>query len=121
MTGVRAFALSDDTLGLGAPLVIHGKFTYSNCNNNCVVTEESADALINVLKTGHETASVSGEGEVRVHCGFFINCVYNGEELEATAKGPLLANETNGETSLTEGERTEENTSELKQQSEDVS
>src|SRR5436190_2230106 len=35
-----------DTLGPGEPLLIHGHFTYSNCNNSCVVTEESADSLI---------------------------------------------------------------------------
>jgi hypothetical protein len=89
-----------DTLGLGAPLIIHGHFTYSGCSGGCVVTEESADSLIEVLKLSHETADVTGEGEVRVHCGFFINCVYNGEELKATAKGPLLSSETNGEATI---------------------
>ena len=90
-----------DTLGEGAPLVIHGNFTYTNCNSgNCTVAEESADSLIEVLRTGHETSSVTGEGEVNVHCGFFINCTYNGEGLESTGKGPLLSSETNGEVSL---------------------
>jgi hypothetical protein len=94
-----------DTLGslanAGSKLVIHGHFTYSNCNNSCTVTEESASALVEVEKTGHETASVIGSGEVRVHCGFFINCVYNGVGLEGTAHGPLLSSETNGDVSLT--------------------
>jgi hypothetical protein len=91
-----------DTLGEGAPLVIHGEFTYTNCNKgSCTVTEESLDSLIEVLRTSHETASVTGEGEVNVHCGFFINCTYNGEGLEGSGKGPLLSSETNGEVTLT--------------------
>jgi hypothetical protein len=92
-----------DTLGeQGSPLLIHGHFTYSGCNNSCVVTEESASSLIEVKKTSHETAKVTGNGEVRVHCGFFINCVYNGTGLEGTSRGPLLAltEKTNGETTL---------------------
>ena len=87
-----------DTLGsLGAPLIIHGGFTYSNCTSGCTVSEVSADSLIEVLKLGHETADVTGEGEVNVHCGIFINCTYNGEGLNGTGKGPLLSSETNGE------------------------
>jgi hypothetical protein len=91
------------TLGLGAPLVIHGNFTYTNCLRNgksCTVTEVSTSSLLSVLKTSHETASVTGEGEVNVHCGIFINCTYNGEGLEATAKGPLLSTAANGEVTL---------------------
>src|SRR5436190_6692057 len=91
-----------DTLMTEGPLLIHGHFTYTNCNNSCVVTEESTDALIEVARTAHETASITGEGEVRVHCGFFINCVYNGEGLAGVAKGKLLSSETNGESSTTE-------------------
>ena len=67
------------TLGLGAPLVIHGNFTYTNCLRNgsaCTVTEVSTDSLIEVLRTSHETSTVTGNGEVNVHCGFFINCTY---------------------------------------------
>ena len=90
-----------DTLGLGAPLIIHGDFTYTNCNNgNCTVTEVSSDALIEVLRLSHETVDVTGEGEVNVHCGFFINCTYNGEGLEGSAKGPLLSTESNGDVSI---------------------
>jgi HPt (histidine-containing phosphotransfer) domain-containing protein len=91
------------TLGLGAPLVIHGNFTYSGClrnGNSCTVTEVSTDSLLSVLKTSHETASVTGEGKVNVHCGLFTNCTYDGEGLEATAKGPLLSTAANGEVTL---------------------
>jgi len=92
-----------DVLGTsGEPLIIHGHFTYTNCNNgSCTVTEVSSDALIEGSATGHDTGSVTGEGEVNVHCGFFINCTYNGEGLEGTGKGPLLSSETNGSVTLT--------------------
>jgi hypothetical protein len=82
------------TLGLGAPLVIHGNFTYTGClrnGNACTVTEVSTSALINVLKTAAETASSTIELEVNVHCGLFFNCTYDGEGLVGTTKGPLLA------------------------------
>jgi hypothetical protein len=93
---------------LGAPLVISGAFTYSACDNNCTATEENSPAEILVLRTGHETASVTGEGLVHLVCGFFINCRYNGTGLEGTGKGPLLSTETNGEVSLTEQEANRE-------------
>jgi RHS repeat-associated protein len=92
------------TLGQGAPLVIHGNFTYSGCLRNgssCTVKEVSTSTLINVLRTEAEKATVTGEGEVNVHCGIFLNCTYNGEGLSGTAKGPLLA-KPNGEVSLNE-------------------
>jgi hypothetical protein len=83
-----------DSLGLGAPLIIHGNFTYTGClrnGNACTATEVSTSALIRVLKTAAETASSTIELEVNVHCGVFLNCTYNGEELVGTTKGPLLA------------------------------
>jgi hypothetical protein len=83
---------------LGAPLTLEGHFTYSSCNAGCQVTEESTSDTIQVLRTGHETAAVTNQFEIRVHCGFFINCVYNGVGLEGTAKGPLLSTAENGET-----------------------
>jgi hypothetical protein len=91
--------------------VILGNFTYSNCfrkklkgEESCTVSEKNGPAEIKVTKTSHETAKVTGKGEVEVLCGSFIQCVYNGEGLEATAKGPLLSSETNGEVSLSEQE-----------------
>jgi len=94
--------LSTKVGAAAAPLVIEGKFTYTNCNGgSCEVKEVTSPSTIEVLRTSHETSSVTGEGEVNVHCGFFINCTYNGEGLEGTGKGPLLSTETNGEVSLT--------------------
>ncbi len=82
------------------PLVIKGKFTYTNCGS-CTATEENGPAQIKVLREGHETASVTGEGLVHVECSG-LNCRYTGTGLKGTAKGPLLSTETNGEVSLTE-------------------
>ncbi|MGE5280785.1 MAG: hypothetical protein ACM3N0_00420 [Chloroflexota bacterium] len=85
--------LSTEVLGLAAPQVIHGHFTYSACEragSSCTVTEESASSLIKILREGHELASVTGEGEVRVHCGLLINCVYKGEKLNGHGLGSLL-------------------------------
>jgi hypothetical protein len=93
--------------GLASPLVIHGSFTYSNCEGGCTATEENSPAEINVEKRAHETADVTsgagaGAGLVHLTCGGFINCRYTGEGLLGTAKGPLLSKETNGEVSLQE-------------------
>jgi len=91
---------------VGPPLI--GAFVYSNCNNNCTAIEENGPPTIEVLKTGHETAEVTGEGLVHVKCGSSIDCSYNGVGLKGTAKGPLLAKKNekgevenpNGEVSL---------------------
>jgi len=85
---------------LGAPQVIEGNFTYTNCGSGCSVSEEGGPSVIEVLKEGHETAKVTGEGEVHVNC-FGINCYYNGEELLGTGKGPLLSTAANGEVDIT--------------------
>ena len=100
-----------DTLesGLGNPLKIHGHFTYTNCVRHkifggteaCTVSEVSADSLIEVLKEGHETGKVTGNGEVKVECGSVINCTYDGENLIGTAKGPLLSTMLNGDVTVT--------------------
>lgn len=92
----------------GNPLLIKGNFTYTSCELNstekCTVTEVSAASLIEVLKQSHETAKVTGEGEVKVKCGLLIDCTFNGEGLAGTAKGPLLSSETNGSVLLDEQE-----------------
>src|SRR5262249_35407352 len=85
-----------------APQVIEGHFTYTNCG--CTVRERAGTtASLEILKEGHETASVVGEALVEVNC-FGIVCTYKGEGLKGTAKGPLLSTETNGEVNLSEQE-----------------
>lgn len=86
---------------LGAPQVIKGNFTYSNCGG-CTVTEENGPVEIKVLKTATETGTVTGEGLVKVVCSGFFTCSYNGEGLSGAAKGPLASTETNGEVKLVE-------------------
>jgi hypothetical protein len=93
-----------DSLGLGAPLVLHGHFSYSGCLRNgssCTVKEVSTSALIEVLRTAAEWASVTFNYEVNMHCGLFINCTYDGENLTGSSKGALSA-PTNGESSTSE-------------------
>ncbi len=92
--------LGDALTASGLPLVIHGTFTYTNCGS-CTATEENGPAEVKVQKSGHETATVTGEGLVHVECSG-LNCRYNGVGLSGTAKGPLLSTETNGEVTLTE-------------------
>jgi len=87
---------------LGNPLVISGKFTYTNCSCGSV-EETSASSTIKVLKLGHELADVTGEGKVHVNC-IGINCEYTGEGLLGHALGPLLSEETNGEVRVEEQE-----------------
>jgi len=84
----------------GAPLVVEGNFTYTNCGS-CTVEEVGGGVEIKVLKLGHETSDVTGEGEVHVNCSG-LNCTYNGEGLLGTGKGPLLSSETNGSVVISE-------------------
>ena len=85
----------------GAPLTITGNFTYTNCGS-CTATETSENAEIEVLKSGHELASITGEGQVHVVCGKSLDCEYKGEGLIGHGLGPLLAEgeNANGETRL---------------------
>jgi len=83
----------------GTPL-ISGNFTYTNCGS-CEATEENGPSEIEVLKTGHETSTVTGEGLVHVNCSG-LNCRYNGEGLVGTGKGPLLSTAANGEVTISE-------------------
>jgi hypothetical protein len=88
-----------DTLGLGAPLVIHGHLTYTDVLRNgslCTITEVSTSTLLEVLRTAAETASLTISFEINVHCGIFINCTYDSQGLTGTAKGALSA-PSNGE------------------------
>jgi hypothetical protein len=91
--------LGDTLEAIGNPLVIHGKFTYTNCGS-CEVAEENGPSTIKVLRESHETSSVTGEGLVKVVCSGFISCAYNGVGLKGTGKGPLLSEQENGEVSL---------------------
>lgn len=85
---------------LGAPQVIKGHFTYSNCNGNCTVTEVSTIWIRKILKKGHEIAEDTQTGEVHVHCPGFLDCDYDAQNLIGTVKGPLLASDENGETAI---------------------
>jgi hypothetical protein len=91
--------------GLGAPLVISGGFTYSNCEGGCTASEENGPTEIRVLREGTELASVtSGEGAgaglVHLVCFGFINCRYVGSGLEGHGLGVLTSSETNGSVTL---------------------
>jgi hypothetical protein len=83
-----------DTLALGAPLVIHGNFTYSNCHEEggtttCSAVQTSSSALLEALKSGSETAEVKFSYELLMECAGFIHCVYNGVGLKAAEEGSL--------------------------------
>ena len=83
----------------GAPAIVVGNFTYTNCGASCSVEEVGGPSVIEVLRESHETSKVTGEGEVHVNC-FGINCYFNGEELIGTGKGPLLSTAANGEVNI---------------------
>ena len=88
--------------GLGSPLIIHGGFTYTSCNNSCTRTEENGPAILSFLKTGPESAEVITEALVHVVCGISINCSYVFEEVLGIATGPLSSSEANGELDIVE-------------------
>jgi hypothetical protein len=91
-----------DVSELGAPQIVEGNFTYTDCNNGCTRTEENGPAVLNFLKIGHETGEATGESLVHVHCGAFINCNYTLENVVGSVKGPLLSSGENGEVSFNE-------------------
>ena len=94
-----------DVSSTGAPLVIKGEFTYTNCElggSSCTATEESGPAEIKVLREGHEAAKVTFEYLIHLVCSGFIDCSYNGVGLAGTGKGPLLSTQKNGEVTLSE-------------------
>jgi hypothetical protein len=86
---------------LGAPQVITGHFHYLNCGFCTVKEVTGTTSIIQVLRTSHETGTVTGNGEVEVDC-FFLECTYDGENLIGTAKGPLLSAQVpdNGEVTI---------------------
>jgi hypothetical protein len=92
--------LGDALSGYQQGSIISGNFTYTNCGS-CSATEENGPSKIAILKTGHETTTVTGEGLVHVECSG-INCRYIGEGLAGTGKGPLLSTQANGEVSISE-------------------
>jgi hypothetical protein len=70
-----------DGLGLASPLVTHGNFTYTGCNNGCTATDLVGGLLL-ALKTASGLARVTGDGFlVRVLCIGIINCEYDGNTL----------------------------------------
>jgi hypothetical protein len=100
-----------DVSSTGAPLIIKGSFTYTNCalgGGSCATTEENGPAKTSVLKTGHETAEVTFEYLIHLVCSGFIDCSYTAIGLKATAKGPLLSTQKNGEVTLSEQSLTKE-------------
>jgi len=110
-TECNVLFLGDISTTLASPLVISGSFTYTNCElggSSCTATEESAPSEIKVLKEGHETAKVTGEGLVHLVCSGFIDCSYNGTGLVGTGKGTLLSTQANGEVTLSEQSTTKE-------------
>jgi hypothetical protein len=126
LTGHKALLLAEpevecdvlflgDTLnsGLGNPLIIHGNFTYSNCEGGCTATEENAPTEIRVLRTGTELATVTsgtgaGAGLVHLNCFAFFNCRFTGAGLTGHGLGPLTSSELNGSVTLTGQETTRE-------------
>jgi hypothetical protein len=96
----NALFLGDSLTGSN-PLVFHGVWVFSNCNNFCSVKEETANATIEVLRTASELAAVTGEGLVNVSCPF-INCNYNSTGLEGHGLGPLTSSQANGSVVITE-------------------
>jgi hypothetical protein len=87
-------------LGLGAPQVIHGNFTFSaphggigSCfemegDEECGEVGESSNDTLRVLKIGKEVAEVSSEGFVLVECAG-LHCVYDLTELPFILNGAL--------------------------------
>jgi hypothetical protein len=85
----------------GEKLLISGNFTYTECGS-CEVKEEKGPAHLDLLKTGHELAEVTGKGLVHVKCGSSLDCIYVGTGLVGHALGPLLSELKTGDVSISE-------------------
>jgi hypothetical protein len=100
-----------EVLKWGPPVIISGTFTLSECTlggSNCTETEENGPSQFEVLKTGVETAEVTGEFLVHLVCGSFLNCNYTGVGLKGTGKGALTSTQENGEVTISEQTLTKE-------------
>lgn len=82
---------------LGAPQLLEGEFTYTNCNQNCSREEVNGPASLSLLKTGHESGELTGKAEIHSFCVGFLDCIYSFKNLIGEAEGPLLSSEDNGE------------------------
>jgi hypothetical protein len=105
---------SGTVLGLGAPQVIHGSFTYTlphsssgecfedETNEHCEEITDLHGGLLKVLRTASELGTVTGEGfEVLVECAG-LHCIYEAEGLVGHGLGPLLVGSGNGQITITE-------------------
>jgi hypothetical protein len=100
-----------DITSSGAPVVLKGSFTYTNCvlgGSSCTATEENGPAEIKESRTGEETAEFTLEYLIHLVCSGFIDCSYNGTGLKGTVKGALNSIQTNGEVTLSEQATTKE-------------
>lgn len=85
------------------PQEITGSFTYTACEasgGSCTVENPGLGYDYLVLRSGHETAEVSGmsgPGVIHVKCGSSMDCEFESTQLKGTAKGPLLSSQKNGE------------------------
>ena len=91
-----------DVLSWGPPVIISGTLTLTGCTSGCTETEENGPTELSVLKTGVETAEVTGEYLVHVKCGSSFDCTYNGVGLKGTVKGALTSTQENGEITFSE-------------------
>ena len=93
--GVTAEALRN-------PQLIGGVYTYTNCTNNCKITETNGPSIIEMLKEGHEKAKVTIGFQIIINCAA-MNCGYVGAPV-GKGWGPLLSLEANGEISIQEAQ-----------------
>jgi hypothetical protein len=92
-----------DALGLvtNGPVLVHGSFTYTNCNEGCEV-EDLKGGLILVLRTAANLGEVKGDGfEISVTCLGVIECEYTGANLVGHGLGANLPT-TAGDVSISE-------------------
>jgi hypothetical protein len=87
--------------GLANPLIIHGNFTYTNCEGGCTVEEENGPTEIKVLRGAAELTTITYDNFssvllLHLKCLFDIDCYYVGSGLVGHGLGPLTSSELNG-------------------------
>lgn len=105
-TECNALVLADAIEPSGAPLLLKGNVTYSNCTSKCTleVIEGEEPPIFEVLKIGFENAEVRWPNEdvLFAKCPLW-NCYFSGA-WNTTYIGPLLSIVKNGEIAIYERE-----------------
>lgn len=83
--------------GSAASLWIEGSFTYSNCTEGCILTEETVPTELIVERQGSRIVNRIGYDLLHVNCSGFSNCTYKKPSTYGVRRDPSSSKQPNGE------------------------